>query len=438
MSNLTFHHKVTILQACLLLISFVFQLLAVLSVPITSRISLCTYNGYKFGVFGLCDAETCTDIRIGYRPSEIAKFSGFTLPSNARHSISYLLVVHPLAAGFTLVLFCMTVMSFHKKLSSSSQFYLLILLWTLPTFLFSLLAFLVDILLFIPHLDWFGWTILASTVLIASCGTMMCIMRRTTLSRRDHVLVTGNDKDLYMGALSYDDEDDDSSSSSYSETVGDSTDNLLGNTSDNTNLNPQIHSFFRPDAYRGCSQPSLAAYQDPITPDILPEVERTLHTGPDTTTPYLPPRIVSHPVTSIFVSDPDDELETDANNRSMFVNTRNSGLDSREVRSRTSSTAPSLLYPTYKEDDDLPVSHNRNNNQTEGSRPLLPTDSLSLNRDARRISAVSTRMADSLSEIASYSRSIACSHNRGSLYDQQSVVSDELILSSFIPTNNEL
>jgi hypothetical protein len=34
----------------------------------------------------------------------------------------------------------------------------------------GLLAFLVDILLFVPHLGWGGWIVLVATIILTSCG----------------------------------------------------------------------------------------------------------------------------------------------------------------------------------------------------------------------------------------------------------------------------
>lgn len=48
----------------------------------------------------------------------------------------------------------------------------------------TLLAFLVDILLFVPHLQWGGWIVLASTILITASGVVTCAMRRTLVSRK--------------------------------------------------------------------------------------------------------------------------------------------------------------------------------------------------------------------------------------------------------------
>ena len=73
---------------------------------------------------------------------------------------------------------------FHAQ-ARSPRFLLILLILALPTFLLSLLAFLVDILLFIPQLQWGGWIVLASTILIGISGIFTCVLRRTLVSRED-------------------------------------------------------------------------------------------------------------------------------------------------------------------------------------------------------------------------------------------------------------
>lgn len=168
----------------ILAIAFALQLLAVLSVPVTKSITLCTYGSIQFGVFGYCDTKTntCSAVQIGY--GDVTSVDGFSLPSNARHTLASLLIVHVVAAGLTLILLFFTLMAHFPRAGSSSSYLLWILIFSLPCFLLSLLAFLVDILLFVPHLDWGGWIVLASTVLIAIFGVFLCVLRRTTSSRK--------------------------------------------------------------------------------------------------------------------------------------------------------------------------------------------------------------------------------------------------------------
>lgn len=170
------------LLSVILVVAFAFQLLAVISVPVTRKITLCTYGNIQFGVFGYCDTKTdsCSSVGIGY--GDVTSIDGFSLPSKARHTLASLLIVHVVAAGLTLILLVLTLAA--QFATSSSKFLLIMLIFSLPCFLLSLLAFLVDILLFVPHLDWGGWIVLASTVLIAIFGVFLCVLRRTASSQK--------------------------------------------------------------------------------------------------------------------------------------------------------------------------------------------------------------------------------------------------------------
>lgn len=165
----------------LLLIAFAFQLISILSVPITSKISLCNYNEYQFGVFGYCNQKTghCTKPGIGY-----ATPTDFKLPSSARKSLANLLIVHVVAAALTLLLCFGAVLTHFHGPASSQRYLLALLVLAVPVFLVSLLAFLVDILLFLNHLAWAGWLVMASIVLIAISGIILGIMRRSLSAKK--------------------------------------------------------------------------------------------------------------------------------------------------------------------------------------------------------------------------------------------------------------
>jgi len=66
----------------------------------------------------------------------------------------------------------------------SPRYLLALLILSFPTLLITLLAFLVDILLFIPHMQWGGWIVLAATIIIMACSVITCAMRRTLVSRK--------------------------------------------------------------------------------------------------------------------------------------------------------------------------------------------------------------------------------------------------------------
>lgn len=53
----------------LLFLAFGLLLVSVLSTPIIKSISLGSFNGFTFGVFGFCHGTSCSEIEIGYSPS---------------------------------------------------------------------------------------------------------------------------------------------------------------------------------------------------------------------------------------------------------------------------------------------------------------------------------------------------------------------------------
>ena len=108
----------------------------------------------------------------------------FSLPTSDRHSLSSILIVHPVAAFLTLICFILAFTAHFHSPSHSSRYLLALNILLIPTLLITLLAFLVDILLFVPHLAWGGWIVLASTILIVASFVVACAMRRTLSSKK--------------------------------------------------------------------------------------------------------------------------------------------------------------------------------------------------------------------------------------------------------------
>ncbi|KGO69871.1 Actin cortical patch SUR7/pH-response regulator PalI [Penicillium italicum] len=171
--------------AILLLIAFVLLLLSCLSTPIVRGIPLASFKDVDYGVFGYCKGSTCTNIHVGYTSNDISSTGDdFNLPFGTRKSLSAILIVHPVAAFLTLICLCLAIAAHFHAPSHSPRFLLALLILWLPTLLVTLLAFLVDILLFVPHLGWGGWIVLAATIILTSCGVVTCAMRRTLVSRK--------------------------------------------------------------------------------------------------------------------------------------------------------------------------------------------------------------------------------------------------------------
>ena len=125
------------------------------------------------------------------RPDAKPTFTGpntdntnFSLSSSTRHDLPSILIVHPIAAALTLICFVLAATSHLHSPSHSPRYLLALIILSVPTLLITLLAFLVDILLFVPHLAWGGWIVLAATILILASCIVTCAMRRTLVSRK--------------------------------------------------------------------------------------------------------------------------------------------------------------------------------------------------------------------------------------------------------------
>ncbi|KAI9833228.1 MAG: regulator of ime2 [Phylliscum demangeonii] len=169
----------------LLFIAFAFLLISVLSAPIVRGIPIGSFKGVNFGVFGFCRPASCSTAAVGYNPGDTSD-ARFSLSLSARKTLTYILIVHPIAALFALVLLLLSVTAHVRAAAHSPRYMLVLFLLLLPTFLLSLLSFLVDILLFSPHLSWAGWLVLAATIVLAVAAVVACGMRRALVNRRAH------------------------------------------------------------------------------------------------------------------------------------------------------------------------------------------------------------------------------------------------------------
>ncbi|KAI5962977.1 RIM9 [Candida pseudojiufengensis] len=214
----------------------------------SSNIYLSNFQNYTFGVFGVCDTRNglCSPPRIGYPPTN-STFYGFVeegdtgavvLPSDVRYTISKLLVVHVVAFCLSSLLLMVIFYLFglesidrckfnktkrrhkshhdthqlrnereeeeeeeedhddnnHNSESTSVELkrdkrdltsYLnIMLILTFFSVLTNLLAFLADILLFIPNLSYLGWIQLLPIVTMALITSMLCFIKRSISSRK--------------------------------------------------------------------------------------------------------------------------------------------------------------------------------------------------------------------------------------------------------------
>ncbi|KHJ31611.1 putative ph-response regulator protein pali rim9 [Erysiphe necator] len=171
----------------LLLGAFSLLILSIISTPIVRTFPLASFAGIDFGVFGFCKADTCSPIEIGYDTSNLlndTQSSTFDLPSSARATLSTILVVHPIAAFLTLIMLILAASAHFHTPSHSPRYLLIIFILSILTLVAALLSFLIDILLFVPHMAWGSYLVLAATILVGISGIISCAMRRTLVSRK--------------------------------------------------------------------------------------------------------------------------------------------------------------------------------------------------------------------------------------------------------------
>lgn len=108
----------------------------------------------------------------------------FDLSVETRTTLSTILVLHPVAAFLTLVMLIMAITSHFHSASHSVRYLLFVFIISIFTFLAALLAFLIDVLLFVPHMAWGTFIVLAAVILIGLSSIVACAMRRTLVSRK--------------------------------------------------------------------------------------------------------------------------------------------------------------------------------------------------------------------------------------------------------------
>ncbi|KJZ75975.1 hypothetical protein HIM_04799 [Hirsutella minnesotensis 3608] len=173
----------------LLLIAFGLLLMSVLSAPIIKAIPMGSFKDVTFGVFGFCkEGQSCSPMRIGYDTAQLLDNDNqaFDLPAGVRDTVSVALIVHPVAVALALVIFIMAAAAHFHGPGHSAGYLLTLFIFIIITFLVGIVAFLVDVLLFIPHMAFGSYMVLAGTIILGLSAIGSCAMRRSLVSRLAH------------------------------------------------------------------------------------------------------------------------------------------------------------------------------------------------------------------------------------------------------------
>ena len=174
--------------AFLLAVALGLLVVTIISTPIINGIPLGSYEGINFGVFGWCKPDgSCSGFELGYDTSGLFSDSSdatFDLPTSTRTTLSTILVLHPVAALLTLIMLVLSIVAHFHSPAHSIRYLLFVFIISIFTLLAALLAFLIDVLLFVPHMAWGSFVALAAVIVIALCSIISCAMRRTLVSRK--------------------------------------------------------------------------------------------------------------------------------------------------------------------------------------------------------------------------------------------------------------
>ncbi|KTW30314.1 hypothetical protein T552_00788 [Pneumocystis carinii B80] len=176
--------------------SWILLLLTCLSVPITRFISLGSLNGLHFGVFGYCFVKgKCNVARLGYRIdtailSKSKHTSDFYFSFYKVQGLTYIFIVHIVAALLTFCAFVFTLIAHLDGPSKSGFFLVIILIITFFTVFLSIVSFIVDVLFFIPHIEWGTWCILGASILNIIVFGLIHLSRKYLIACRSEKVKT--------------------------------------------------------------------------------------------------------------------------------------------------------------------------------------------------------------------------------------------------------
>ncbi|KAG5438926.1 hypothetical protein PCANB_002256 [Pneumocystis canis] len=134
----------------ILIFASILLLFPCFSVPITKLVSLGSLSGLRF------------DLAISLKPKYVSDFyfSFYKMPG-----LSGIFILHVIAAALAFVVFLLTLIAHLERFKKSGFFLIIILIFSFLAVISSMLSFLVDVLFFIPHLDWGSWCVLAASIL---------------------------------------------------------------------------------------------------------------------------------------------------------------------------------------------------------------------------------------------------------------------------------
>ncbi|KAK6204320.1 SUR7/PalI family-domain-containing protein [Scheffersomyces amazonensis] len=149
------------LSFILILISFVFLLLATISSPIVSSFNLGKTSSHTYGIFGFCKISdnSCSKATYPYTLSGVDdKTDNWFLDSTTRDTLAKIFIIAPIALGFNFISLVVIIIS-HFQIKPAIIGGIVV---NLLAFILTTLVAVIVIITFYPNLGWTGWILIGS------------------------------------------------------------------------------------------------------------------------------------------------------------------------------------------------------------------------------------------------------------------------------------
>ncbi|AET38424.1 Dcv1p Ecym_2720 [Eremothecium cymbalariae DBVPG len=142
-----------------------------ITAPVISRLGFSKYQDVTYGVFGYCsrDGKECSSASANYHAERLSDNGDWRFGNGLRSKLSPILLVAPIAAGFTLLAILSNFTSQFRVVNRHAGIFVSNLLWTGLAFLSSALLCVVVWLLFWPHLTWCAYLLVAAAAIHLVC-----------------------------------------------------------------------------------------------------------------------------------------------------------------------------------------------------------------------------------------------------------------------------
>ncbi|RLV95686.1 putative membrane protein [Spathaspora sp. JA1] len=160
----------------LVLVAFVFLLLATISTPIVTTFALAKTPDSSFGVFGYCTDGKCSSPTYPVELSNIDDKLNWLLASNTRNTLAKIFILTPIALGFN---FFTMVLALICNFAGSRSVVLAAIVINFIAVLATIISAIITILVFHPYLQWTGWILIGS----AAASLISLVIMTLTLTK---------------------------------------------------------------------------------------------------------------------------------------------------------------------------------------------------------------------------------------------------------------